>query len=83
MLESAKDLDIIAADSDIQLSINIDFDGKHPFSEIEQLMIKCGFKISRSGNSFEFFSNGELIYFSAGFDLKLRNRGIVSWSLGR
>ncbi len=69
MLESAKDLDIIAADSDIQLSINVDFDGKHPFSEIEQLMIKRGFKISRSGNSFEFFSNGELIYFSAGFDL--------------
>ena len=69
MLESAKELDTIAADSDIQLSINVDFDGNHAFSEIEQLLIKRGFKISKTANAFEFFSNGELIYFSSGFDL--------------
>ncbi|CAM3704462.1 cell division protein ZipA C-terminal FtsZ-binding domain-containing protein [Polynucleobacter antarcticus] len=65
MLESAKELDAMAAESDIQLSINILFDDAYSWANIESLMHQRGFKLSRNGLSFEFFSNQKRIFNSA------------------
>ena len=68
MLESAKELDAMAADSDIQLSINVLFDEATPGANFDALMRQRGFKLSRNGRSYEFFSNGALIFNSAEID---------------
>ena len=68
MLESAKELDAMAAESDIQLSINVLFDEASPGANFDALMRKRGFRLSRNGRAYEFFSNGNLIFTSAEID---------------
>ncbi|QKM61563.1 cell division protein ZipA C-terminal FtsZ-binding domain-containing protein [Polynucleobacter arcticus] len=68
MLESAKELDAMAAESDIQLSINVLFDEACPGANFDALMRKRGFRLSRNGRAYEFFSNGTLIFTSAEID---------------
>lgn len=65
MLDSAKDLDSMAADSDIQLSINILFGKNYSRGELDVLMQERGFQISRNGTQYEFSSNDEIIFISA------------------
>ena len=68
MLESAKELDVMAADSDIQLSINVLFDEPCPWGNFDALMRQRGFKLARNGRQYEFFSNDALIFNSADLD---------------
>ena len=68
MLESAKELDAMAAESDIQLSINVLFDEACPWGNFDALMRQRGFKLSRNGRGYEFYSNGTLIFNSADLD---------------
>ena len=68
MLDSAKELDAMAAESDIQLSINVLFDEATPGANFDALMRKRGFRLSRNGRAYEFFSNGALIFTSAEID---------------
>jgi len=69
MLESAKELDVMAAESDIQLSINVLFDEATPGANFDAVMRKRGFRLSRNGRAYEFFSNDTLIFTSAEIDL--------------
>ncbi|ANI99108.1 cell division protein ZipA [Polynucleobacter wuianus] len=62
MLESAKELDAMAAESDIQLSINVLFDEACPWGNFDALMRQRGFKLSRNGRQYEFYSNGTMIF---------------------
>ena len=68
MLDSAKELDSMAAESDIQLSINVLFDEVTPGANFDVLMRKRGFRLSRNGRAYEFYSNGTLIFTSAEID---------------
>ena len=68
MLESAKELDAMAAESDIQLSINVLFDEPCPWGNFDALMRLRGFRLARNGRQYEFFSNGKLIFNSADLD---------------
>ena len=68
MLDSAKELDAMAAESDIQLSINVLFDEATPGANFDALMRKRGFRLSRNGRAYEFFSNSTLIFTSAEID---------------
>ena len=68
MIESAKELDAMAAESDIQLSINVLLDEATPCANFDALMRKRGFRLSRNGRAYEFFSNGTLIFTSAEVD---------------
>jgi cbb3-type cytochrome oxidase subunit 3 len=68
MLENAKELDAVAAESDIQLSINVLFDEPCPWENFDALMRKRGFKLGRNGRNYEFLSNGNLIFISAELD---------------
>jgi hypothetical protein len=68
MLDSAKELDAMAAESDIQLSINILFDEPCPWSSFNALMRQRGFRLARNGRQYEFHSNGSMIFNSADFD---------------
>jgi ZipA, C-terminal FtsZ-binding domain len=68
MLESAKELDLMAADSDIQLSINVQFDEPCPWGNFDSLMRQRGFKLSRNKRQYEFHSHGTTIFYSADLD---------------
>jgi hypothetical protein len=68
MLESAKELDAVAAESDIQLSINVLFDEPCPWGNFDALMRQRGFRLARNGHGYEFFSNGTLIFNSTELD---------------
>jgi ZipA, C-terminal FtsZ-binding domain len=68
MLESAKELDVMAAESDIQLSINVLFDESCPWGNFDALMRQRGFRLARNGRQYEFYSNGILIFNSAELD---------------
>ncbi len=68
MLESAKELDAVAAESDIQLSINVLFDEPCPWGNFDALMRQRGFKLARNGRAYEFQSNGALIFNSTDLD---------------
>lgn len=68
MLESAKELDVMAADSDIQLSINVQFDEPCPWGNFDALMRQRGFKLARNGRQYEFYSNGVVIFNSSDLD---------------
>ena len=68
MLESANELDVMAADSDIQLSINVLFDEPCPWGNFDALMRQRGFKLARNGRQYEFYSNGALVFSSADLD---------------
>jgi len=78
MLESAKELDVMAADSDIQLSINILFDEPCPWGNFDALMRQRGFRLARSGRQYEYYSNGSLLFNSADLD---PNRGVTQFTL--
>ena len=65
MLESAKELDVMAAESDIQLSINVLFDEPCPWGNFDALMRQRGFKLARNGRQYEYLSKGALIFNSA------------------
>lgn len=64
MLDKAKDLDFMAAESDIQLSINVLFDEAYPWNSLDSLMRQRGFILSRSGRTYEYFSNRAPIFSS-------------------
>ena len=68
MLESAKELDAMAAESDIQLSINVVFDEPCPWGNFDSLMRQRGFKLSRNGRQYEYLSKGALLFNSADID---------------
>ena len=68
MLENAKELDVMAAESDIQLSINVVFDEQCPWGNFDALMRQRGFKLSRNGRQYEYLSKGVLLFNSADLD---------------
>lgn len=68
MLESAKELDAMAAESDIQLSINVIFDDPCPWANFDALMRQRDFKLARNGGQYEYFSNNTLIFSSTALD---------------
>lgn len=68
MLEVAKELDAMAAESDIQLSINVLLDEPCPWANFDALMRQRGFKLSRNGRSYEFWSKEAIIFVSAEID---------------
>lgn len=65
MLEAAKELDMVAAESDIQLSINVLFDEGLSWSALQAIMLHRGFKLARNGRQFDFSSNEQLLFNSA------------------
>ena len=68
MLESAKELDIMAAESDIQLCINVLLDEPCPWGNFDALMRQRGFKLSRNGRQYEYLSKGAVLFNSANLD---------------
>jgi hypothetical protein len=54
MLESAEELDRMAAESDIQLSINEAFDEPCSWKDLAIILRQRGFHLSRNGRSYEF-----------------------------
>ena len=68
MLESAKELDVMAAESDIQLSINVVFDEPCPWGNFDALMRQRGFKLSRNGRQYDYLSKGIVLFNSADLD---------------
>ena len=68
MLESAKELDVMAADSDIQLSINVLFDEPCPWGNFDALMRQRGFKLASNGRQYVFYSKGAPVFNSADLD---------------
>ena len=68
MLDSAKELDVMAAESDIQLSINVLFDEPCPWGNFDALMRQRGFKLARNGRQYEYLSKGIVLFNSADLD---------------
>ena len=68
MIEGAKELDAMAAESDIQLSINVLFDEKLSWSALQALMLHRGFQLAPNGRQFNFLSNNQLLFSSADLD---------------
>jgi hypothetical protein len=62
MLEKAKDLDAMAAESDIQLSINVLFDEACSWSRFDSLIRQRGFILARNGLIYQYFSNRAPIF---------------------
>ncbi len=78
MLDGAKELDMMAAESDIQLSINILFDEPCPWGNFDVLMRQRGFKLSRNGRQYEYLSKGIVLFNSADLD---PNKSVVQVTL--
>ena len=79
MVESAKELDAIAAESDIQLSINVAFDGKAKTrAELDGLMQERNFVLSKNNRSYVFYSNSQILFVSNALD---QNQPITGISL--
>ncbi|CAN1540228.1 ZipA, C-terminal FtsZ-binding domain containing protein [Burkholderiaceae bacterium] len=69
MLDSAKELDALAAQTDIQLSINILFDSTPlTWADLVTLMQQRGFRLHANRRSFEFFNQAQLLFFSSELD---------------
>jgi len=68
MLENANELDAMAAESDIQLSINVLFDEPCPWGNFDALMRQRGFRLARNGRQYEFVSNNVVIFNSTDLD---------------
>ncbi|MEA9604434.1 cell division protein ZipA C-terminal FtsZ-binding domain-containing protein [Polynucleobacter sp. JS-JIR-II-c23] len=68
MLDSAKELDVMAAESDIQLSINVLFDEPCPWGNFDALMRQRGFKLARNGRQYEYQSKGLVLFNSSDLD---------------
>jgi len=65
MLESAAELDRMAAESDIQLSINVAFDEPCSWKDLAIILRQRGFQLSRNGRSYEFGGPEALLFKSA------------------
>jgi hypothetical protein len=65
MLESAQELDAMAAENDIQLSINVQLDKPLPWINFDNLLRQQGFKLARNGSVYDFFSGDHLLFNSA------------------
>lgn len=65
MLETAQELDAMAAENDIQLSINVQLDEPLPWANFDSLMRQQGFKLSRNGRRYDYFSGDTVIFNSA------------------
>jgi hypothetical protein len=65
MLETAQELDAMAAENDIQLSINIQLDELLPWANFDSLMLQQGFKLSRNGRYYDYLSGDTIIFNSA------------------
>ena len=68
MLESAEELDRMAAESDIQLSINVAFDEPCSWKDLAIILRQRGFQLSRNGRSYEFRGSEALLFKSAELD---------------
>jgi len=68
MLESAEELDRMAAESDIQLSINVAFDEPCSWKDLAIILRQRGFQLSRNGRSYEFGGSEALLFKSAELD---------------
>ena len=68
MLDSAKELDVMAAESDIQLSINVLFDEPCPWGNFDALMRQRGFKLAHNGRQYEYLSKGAVLFYSTDLD---------------
>ncbi len=68
MLDSAKELDVMAAESDIQLSINVLFDEPCPWGNFDALMRQRGFKLARNGRQYEYLSKDVVLFNTADLD---------------
>ncbi len=69
MLDSAKELDALAAQTDIQLSINLLFDSNPlAWADLVSVMQQRGFRLHANQRSFEFFNQGQLLFFSSELD---------------
>jgi hypothetical protein len=62
MLEKAIGLDAMAAESDIQLSINVLFDEACPWARFDSLIRQRGFILSGDGRTYQYFSNRAPIF---------------------
>jgi len=78
MLDCANELDVMAAESDIQLSINILFDEPCPWGNFDALMRQHGFKLSRNGRQYEYLNKGVVLFTSADLD---PNKSVVQVTL--
>ena len=78
MLEGAKELDAMAAESDIQLSINVLFDDPCPWGNFDALMRQRGFKLARNGRQYQYLSKGIVLFNSADLD---PNRSVTQATL--
>jgi hypothetical protein len=77
MLEAATELDAIAAESDIQLSINVAFDGKAKTrAELDVMMRDRNFSTSKNNRSYVFLSNDQVLFASNSLDLDQPITGI-------
>ncbi|HAT38672.1 MAG TPA: cell division protein ZipA [Polynucleobacter sp.] len=68
MLDGAKELDVMAAESDIQLSINVLFDEPCPRGNFDALMRQRGFKLARNGRQYEYPSKSVVLFNSDDLD---------------
>ena len=68
MLESAEELDRMAAESDIQLSINVAFDEPCSWKDLAIILRQRGFHLSRNGRSYEFGGPDAGLFKSAELD---------------
>ncbi len=68
MLGGANELDVMAAESDIQLSINVLFDEPCPWGNFDALMRQRGFKLARNGRQYEYLSKDIVLFNSADLD---------------
>jgi hypothetical protein len=69
MLDSAKELDALAAQSDILLGINIVFDQQSwSWPHLESTLTQRGFRLASNGASFEYPIQGKLAFGTGQFD---------------
>lgn len=69
MLDSAKELDALAAQSDILLGINIVFDQQSwSWPHLETTLTQRGFRLASNGTSFEYPIQGKLAFRTGQFD---------------
>ena len=69
MLDSAKELDVIAAQSDVLLGINIVFDQQSwSWPHLDSALTQRGFKLSNDGAYFEYSMQGKTVFRTGQFD---------------
>lgn len=69
MLETAKELDALAAQSDILLGMNIIFDQQSwSWPHIESALTQRGYRVTSDGSSFEYGVDGKTVFRTGSFD---------------